>query len=61
VLEQLIARFVDGRGLRVALEFAGAWSFTGEVVARVEEFEKAANSIEVFVYQVDAAVLGRFN
>lgn len=57
VLEELVAGLVDeGRG-GVALEVAGAGDLAGEVVACVEELEEAADGVEVFVYEVDSALL----
>ena len=59
VLEELVARLVDGGRAGVALELARAGHLAREVVARVEEFEEAAYGVEVLVYEVDTALLGK--
>lgn len=57
VLEELIACFIDGGRVGVALQIAGVGELAREVVACVEEFEEAAHGVQVFVYEVDAAIL----
>ena len=57
MLEQLVAGLVDKGCGGVALEIAGSGDLAGEVVAGVEEFEETTNCFEVFVYEVDSALL----
>jgi hypothetical protein len=53
----LVARLVDEGCGGVALEIAGPGDLAREVVAGVQEFEEAAYGVEVFVYEVDSALL----
>ena len=57
MLEELITGFVNHGSRWVALEVSCPGNFAGEVVACVEEFEEAAYSVEIFVYEVDSALL----
>jgi hypothetical protein len=57
VLEELVARVVDGRRRRVVLEDALAGELLGEVLARVEEFEEAADGLDRLVCELDCAGL----
>ena len=57
VLEELVARVVDGRRRRVVLEDALAGELLGEVLARVEELEEAADGLGCFVGEFDRAGL----
>lgn len=47
VAEELVARVVDGGGGRVGLEDALAGELLGEVLARVEVLEEAADRVHV--------------
>ena len=53
VLEELLARHVDVGDRGVLLQRSLAGHFLGEIVAGVEEFEEAANGLEVFVGKLD--------
>lgn len=57
MLEELVARVIDGGDGGVGLEDALARQLFGEVFAGVEEFEKAADSFDVLVGQLDPARL----
>jgi hypothetical protein len=57
MLEELITGFVDHGSRGVALEVSCTGNFAGEVVACVEEFEEAAYSVEIFIYEIDPALL----
>jgi hypothetical protein len=57
VLEKLITSLINERGRGVALEIAAAGDFAREVVTCIEEFEEAADGIQVFVYKVDSTLL----
>lgn len=57
VLEELVAGVVDGRGSWIVFEDALTGELLGEVLSGVEEFEKAAYSIDVLVGKVDLAGL----
>lgn len=59
VLEELVARVVDGGQAGVGLECALAGELPGEVFARVEVFEEAADGVVVFVGELDLARLQR--
>ena len=56
VAEELGARVVDGGRGGVRLQGSGG-ELVGEVFARVEVFEEAGGCFEVFVFEVDGAVL----
>ena len=58
VLEELVARVIDGGGSRVVFEDALARELLGEVLARVEELEEAAYGVDVLVGEVYLAGLG---
>ena len=49
VLQELVSILVNGGHGRIAVEIAGAGQLAREVVACVEEFEEAADGVEVFV------------
>ena len=57
VLEELVACLVNAGDGRVDFELAAAGQPAWEVVACVEEFEEAADGLDVLVYQVDSGVL----
>lgn len=57
MFEKLVTRLVDKGSIRIALEIAGAGDLAWEVVACVEVFEEASHGIEIFVNEVDAALL----
>jgi hypothetical protein len=57
MLEQLVASLVDGGDICVGFQVARAGDLTREVVARVEVFKEAANGVEIFVYEIDSALL----
>lgn len=57
VLEELVARHVDVGDRGVLLERALAGHLLGEVVARVEELEEAADGLNVLAGELDLAGL----
>ena len=57
VLEELVARVVDGRRRGVVLEDALAGELLGEVLARIEEFEEDADGLDVLFEEFDGARL----
>jgi hypothetical protein len=59
MLEQLVARHVDIGDGRVLLERALAGHLLGEIVARVEELQEAANGVDVLVGEFNLASLWR--
>ena len=61
VLEQLVAHVIDTRGSRIGLEVARAGYLLGEVFARVQEFEEAADSLNVLIRKLDLTGLLRVN
>ena len=59
MLEELVSGVVDGGGARVVLEDALAGELLGEVLACVEELEEATYGLDVLVWEVYLAGLGR--
>jgi len=57
VLEELVTGLVDFWESRVALEIAGAGKFAWEIIASVQELEEASDGVEVFVDQINSALL----
>jgi hypothetical protein len=57
MLEELIARLINGRSRGVALQVSGPCDFAGEVVACVEELEETSYGVEIFVYKVNSSLL----
>lgn len=57
VLEELVARVVDGRQTGVGLESALARELLGEVFARVQVLEETADGLSVLVRELNLAWL----
>ena len=55
--QQVLARVVDVGEAGVCFEDALAGDFAGKVFACVEEFEEAADSIVVLVWELDLSLL----
>lgn len=59
VLEKLVTSFVNNWAFRVALEVARSWNLSGEVISCIEELEETSDCVEIFVNEVDSALLSR--
>lgn len=58
MLEQLNARVVDRWDGGIVFEASLARQLAGEIFLGIQEFEEAADGIDVFVWEVDLARLG---
>lgn len=59
MLQELVTRLVDFGSGWISLEIAGSSNLAWEVVAGVEELEETSNGVEIFVNEVNSALLVR--
>lgn len=57
MLQELISSLINIRGAGISFQVSRAGDLSGEIIASVEEFEKASDSVEVFVNEVNSTLL----
>lgn len=57
MFEELITSLVDFWNARITLKTACALDSAWEVIASIEEFEKASDSIKIFINKINSAIL----